>query len=506
VNPAGATQSGVIGASSESGFEEITYGNRQPIRFKEIETPGSGIEFAPTIASLSTAPEPVIINGTVTVTAVGVADGNGGMLEVSFYLESNGTPGLQIGADTSLGSDSTGPYSVTATAAGSAGSAVYYAQAVDSTSRSSNVVSATSNVVAPVTVDVEDVSPDPRTSAVSSISIAFSRAVSGFDLSDLSLTRDSGGNLLSGSETLQTSDNITFTLSGLTNLTDTTGSYELKLTQAGSGIVDTLTGHDLSGDASDTWVHALPAWLAPGSEAVWKIGTHALTITGTATIIADPGPDAPVVTANGSVSHLLFEPLNDLAIHLHSLTLANSANSSFPSLGVSRTAGNHRVLVVNTINLDSTSKLDLTDNDLIVDYDAAGPAPDIEADVRRAFNGGDWLGAGGIFSSTAQDDINFHLAVADNASLESPFGTAQGGQLFAGVDVDSSSVLVKFTHRVDLNLDGLVNDNDAIVISTNFESGSAARWSIGDLSMDGFFSDDDTILFGTYFDNTLPQV
>jgi hypothetical protein len=112
----------------------------------------------------------------------------------------------------------------------------------------------------------------------------------------------------------------------------------------------------------------------------------------------------------------------------------------------------------------------------------------------------------GIFSSVAAGDPNFVLAIADNAALPAPFGSEQGGGLFSGVDVDDSSVLIKFTHRVDLNLDGLLSDNDAILFSTNFAVGEAAQWSVGDLNYDAVYSDDDLILFGTFYDSTLPGV
>jgi hypothetical protein len=68
------------------------------------------------------------------------------------------------------------------------------------------------------------------------------------------------------------------------------------------------------------------------------------------------------------------------------------------------------------------------------------------------------------------------------------------------------SVLVKFTHRVDLNRDGLVSESDAIVFSTNFERGAAAYWGIGDLNYDGRFTDSDAILFSTFYDADLTHL
>jgi predicted outer membrane repeat protein len=189
----------------------------------------------------------------------------------------------------------------------------------------------------------------------------------------------------------------------------------------------------------------------------------------------------------------------ELGMHLGILRVAAGQSVALPA--------GHFTFIVEQLAMATGATLDLKDNSLVIDYDASGPNPaaEIESLIVSAYHGGDWLGAG-ITSSTAANDSNYHLAVADNAAQPQPFGTAQGGPLFAGVDVDDTCVLVKFTHRVDLNLDGLVTDSDAITFSTYYEPGASAYWSIGDLNMDGLFSDDDAILFSTYFDSNLPPV
>ena len=102
------------------------------------------------------------------------------------------------------------------------------------------------------TADITNVTPDPRNTPVGSITIVFSEAVTGLDLSDLSLTRDGGANLLTGGESLDTSDNITYVISGLTTLTGPQGSYLVTLTASGSNIVD-AAGNALAANASDSW-------------------------------------------------------------------------------------------------------------------------------------------------------------------------------------------------------------------------------------------------------------
>ena len=101
------------------------------------------------------------------------------------------------------------------------------------------------------TATITAVTPDPRNNAVATITITFSEAVSGFEIADLSFTRN-GTNLLPSSATLTSGDNVTWTLGNLTGLTGSAGSYVLTLTAAGSGIVDSAN-NALSGNASDAW-------------------------------------------------------------------------------------------------------------------------------------------------------------------------------------------------------------------------------------------------------------
>jgi hypothetical protein len=100
--------------------------------------------------------------------------------------------------------------------------------------------------------DVVDVTPDPRTSPVDSILIVFNEPVQNLDLADLSLKFNGGPNLLTGSETLSTTDNVTWTLSSLAALTAAPGAYTLTLNANGSGIVD-WAGNDVVAGASDAW-------------------------------------------------------------------------------------------------------------------------------------------------------------------------------------------------------------------------------------------------------------
>ena len=95
--------------------------------------------------------------------------------------------------------------------------------------------------------------PDPRNGAVGTITIVFSKPVTGLDLADLALRRNGGPNLLTGVQTPTTGDGRTWILGNLAGLTAADGTYVLGLTAAGSGIVD-AAGNALAADAGDSFV------------------------------------------------------------------------------------------------------------------------------------------------------------------------------------------------------------------------------------------------------------
>lgn len=101
------------------------------------------------------------------------------------------------------------------------------------------------------TVDIVDVTPDPRTRAVRSVTIAFNEAVTGLDPTDLLLTRDGVPISLAGA-TLSSTDGQTWILGNLLGATNVRGSYVLSLNPGGSGITD-LAGNALTVSSSDSW-------------------------------------------------------------------------------------------------------------------------------------------------------------------------------------------------------------------------------------------------------------
>jgi hypothetical protein len=153
-------------------------------------------------------------------------------------------------------------------------------------------------------------------------------------------------------------------------------------------------------------------------------------------------------------------------------------------------AGGH-TFVVEKLIIEAGGRLDILDNALAIEYTGEGdnPAAQIEAWVAEGRGLGD-----GISSRTALSNDNFAVGVADNAKLDSPH------TLFGGVAVDATTVLVRYTHRTDLNLDGVVNGTDAAIFGTNYAPGEAGTWATGDLNMDGRIDGTDAAIFGTFYE------
>ena len=115
------------------------------------------------------------------------------------------------------------------------------------------------------TADIVDVSPDPRFTAVSSINVTFSESVTGVDLGDFTLTRNGGPIALTGA--MLNSSGTQYTLSGLSSLTGTEGTYVLSLKSSGTGIVD-AAGNEQTAGASELWLFSSTTVVQTGNTLV----------------------------------------------------------------------------------------------------------------------------------------------------------------------------------------------------------------------------------------------
>lgn len=121
--------------------------------------------------------------------------------------------------------------------------------------------------------------------------------------------------------------------------------------------------------------------------------------------------------------------------------------------------------------------IDLSDHDLIVNFNASSPIAALTSQIRSAYNGGHWNGAG-ITSSAAAYATNHGLGIAEASAI-----LGSGGGTFSGVNVDDSSVLIKYTYFGDANLDGKVDILDLGLLASHWQQ--AGGWYQGDFNYDG---------------------
>ncbi|HEV2968641.1 MAG TPA: Ig-like domain-containing protein [Pirellulales bacterium] len=155
----------------------------------------------------------------------------------------------------------------------------------------------------PPTATITPVSPSPRNSTVAQMQIVFNEPVTGFVLASLSLTRDGGANLLTASQTFSTSDNATFTLGNLAQLTGSSGTYTLTLTASGSGIAD-AAGSPLAVNTASSFVIDL----TPPTVAITPVGPN------------------PQISAVAQLNIVFSEPVTEFVLAALSLAQNDGAN------------------------------------------------------------------------------------------------------------------------------------------------------------------------------------
>ncbi len=139
----------------------------------------------------------------------------------------------------------------------------------------------------------------------------------------------------------------------------------------------------------------------------------------------------------------------------------------------------NRVLVVTDVAVNGEGgQIDLTDNDMILDYTGATQVDAVRLLLRGGFAGGAWNGIG-ISSSTAAANPLRSLGYAEATDLFTAFPAT-----FSGEQVDSTSVLLKHTFSGDHDLNGNVNLSDFNRLAANFGQ-SGKRWVQGDNDYNG---------------------
>ena len=153
------------------------------------------------------------------------------------------------------------------------------------------------------------------------------------------------------------------------------------------------------------------------------------------------------------------------------------------------------------LSIANGGKLDLMNNDLILDYTGSTPMAAIRALINAARNGGEWNGSMGITSSVVAgaNPRNKTLGVIEGSEYDAIHGV---GTPFSGWLPDATSVLVKYTYYGDADFDGMVTFDDYVRTDAGFNTGGNA-WTAGDFDGSGTVDFDDYVLIDLSFNTQI---
>jgi hypothetical protein len=156
-------------------------------------------------------------------------------------------------------------------------------------------------------------------------------------------------------------------------------------------------------------------------------------------------------------------------------------------------ANGNRVLRTSSLSVSPTSKLNLNDNDLILDYAGASPIGGWNGSAYTGITGliqsgrtpgGTWNGAGGIGTAMPKAIAGLTtLGVAEAADVL--FLSGNDTALWGGQTVDATTVIVKYTYVGDADLNGYVDAADYGVIDNFIQFPGASGYFNGDFNFDG---------------------
>ncbi len=148
---------------------------------------------------------------------------------------------------------------------------------------------------------------------------------------------------------------------------------------------------------------------------------------------------------------------------------------------------------VGTVTINTSGKVDLTNNGMVV---TAMTAANVRALIAPARNNGQWNGANAIGSSLA-----FNNGKAIGYIQASDVYGASGS--FLGQSFALTDVLVRFTFNGDTDLNGTVNFDDLLRVAQNYDTVATGTWFKGDFTYDGNINFDDLLGLAQQYDKTL---
>jgi hypothetical protein len=230
--------------------------------------------------------------------------------------------------------------------------------------------------------------------------------------------------------------------------------------------------------------------------------------TGEDNTLIDGGPQTDTINANGNVTVLPSSGDDAVNVNIDGIGVANVTFPATQRIGqlninsggvATLASGGAKVLTITGLVVAGSGRLDLTDNDLILDYSTlASPISGIRSLLASGFHGGAWDG-NGINSSSAALTPGTALGFAEATDLFSALPAN-----FDGQSIDNSTLVVRYTRNGDANLDRKVNALDFNALASNF-GGTSRRWTQGDFNFDTVVSALDFSALAVNFNSSLPS-
>jgi hypothetical protein len=227
-----------------------------------------------------------------------------------------------------------------------------------------------------------------------------------------------------------------------------------------------------------------------GANSTWN-ATGDVYVGGTS---VGPGGGGTIIVANSSAAVNVSGTLRVLSTGTVSYSNGTLSVGTLDVAGgrVTLPTGSSRVLQAKQLMISGLGKLDLNDNDMIINYDGASPISDVRSYVASGFNNGLQTG-NGIISTRAKTSPN----AGESGKTRVGFSEASsvGLSSFDGIAVDGSTILLKYTYAGDANLDGMVDLKDLAALASSWQT--SGYWSNGDFNYDGTVNASDLGLLST---------
>jgi hypothetical protein len=248
------------------------------------------------------------------------------------------------------------------------------------------------------------------------------------------------------------------------------------------------------------------AWTGAGDGSHWSDAANwsgnTVPLTSDDVVISVPTSNPTILLDSGNYIVRSLESDEALAIAGNAtLTIAGNATirstlSLQSSAQLTVSSGASALVKLNGLSITGSSKLDLNDNDLLLDYTGSSQLPAIQQLINTARSGGDWTG-NGLTSSTARDNAshNTTLGAMEATDYKSIYGASA---TFDGEPLDSTAVVVKYTYYGDTDFNGKVNFDDYVRTDNGFNN-HLTGWLNGDFDGNGSVNFDDYVLIDLAF-------